>query len=69
MIFQIIGGLGILLIAIGILLKKRKTQDILYIFGGLALLAYSISINDVIFIILQSLFILAASYDLIKRTI
>jgi lipid-A-disaccharide synthase-like uncharacterized protein len=65
-IFKIIGGLGLVLISIGIITKKRKSQDVLYIFGGLSLLFYSIYIEDLIFIILQSIFTLAAVYDLIK---
>jgi len=65
--FKIIGGLGILLITIGIINKKRKTQDIYYIFGGACLLIYSIYIKDIIFIILQIIFTLTAIYDLIKK--
>ncbi|MBW2963505.1 hypothetical protein KY306_01890 [Candidatus Woesearchaeota archaeon] len=65
-IFKLIGALGIILIAIGIIIKKRKIQDIFYIFGGLCLETYSIYINDLIFIILQIIFTLAAVYDLIK---
>lgn len=33
-VFKLIGALGILLISIGIISKKRKTQDIYYIGGG-----------------------------------
>jgi hypothetical protein len=65
-IFKIIGAAGLLLISIGIITKKRKTQDVLYIIGGLCLEAYSIYLGDVIFIILQIIFTLAAIYDLIK---
>ena len=64
--FEIIGALGLVLITIGILNKKRKIQNIFYIFGGLSLLTYSIYLKNVIFIILQSIFTLAAAYDLIK---
>lgn len=64
--FQIIGVLGLILITIGILNKKRKIQNIFYIFGGLSLLTYSIYLKNVIFIILQSIFSLAAAYNLIK---
>jgi len=65
-IFKIIGALGILLISIGIVTKKRKTQDIYYIFGGICLEVYSIHIGDLIFIILQIIFTLTAVYDFIK---
>jgi len=65
--FSIIGALGLILIITGILIKKRKRQDIFYIFGGLSLLIYSIYLKNTIFIILQSVFTLSATYDLIKR--
>ena len=65
-IFKIIGALGIILISLGILNKKRKKQDIFYILGGLCLEIYSISLKDVIFIVLQIIFTGAAIYDLVK---
>ena len=65
-IFKIIGALGIILISIGIVTKKRKTQDVFYILGGLCLETYSIYIGDLIFIILQIIFTLAAIYDFAK---
>jgi lipid-A-disaccharide synthase-like uncharacterized protein len=65
-IFKIIGALGIILISIGIITKKRKTQDIFYILGGICLEIYSIYIGDLIFIILQIIFTLAAIYDFAK---
>ncbi len=64
--FKIIGALGILLIAIGIIVKKRESQDIFYICGGICLEAYSIHIGDIIFIILQAIFTFAAIYDFSK---
>ena len=66
MIFKLIGALGLILISIGILNKQRKIQDVYYIFGGLCLLAYSVEINEVIFIILQAVFTLVAGYDLFR---
>jgi len=65
-ILKIIGALGILLIAIGILNKKRKTQKVYYIIGGICLLTYSVYINDLIFIILQIIFTATAIYELTK---
>jgi len=64
--FKVVGALGIILISLGIITKKRKYEDLLYILGGLCLEIYSIAIKDVIFIVLQIIFILAASYDLMK---
>jgi len=46
--------------------KKREHQNVFFIMGGLCLEAYSIYIKDVIFIILQIIFILAAVFDLVK---
>ncbi len=65
-IFKVIGAFGIILISIGIVTKKRNIQDIYYILGGLCLAIYSLYIKDLIFIILQIIFILAAIYDLVK---
>ena len=65
-IFQLFGALGLILIIIGVLIKDRKKEDILYIFGGIFLESYSLSIRDPIFITLQIIFILAAGYDLYK---
>lgn len=65
-IFKIVGALGIILISVGILTKKRKNEDVYYILGGLCLEAYSIYIGDTIFIILQVIFILSAVYDFCK---
>ncbi len=64
--FMIIGAAGLILITIGILNKKRKIQNIIYILGGLSLLTYSIYLKNIIFIALQSIFTLAAAYDLIR---
>ena len=65
-ILKIIGVLGLILIIVGIITKKRKNQDIFYIFGGMCLTIYSIYIRDLIFIILQIVFTLAAIYDFAK---
>jgi hypothetical protein len=67
LLFKGIGAAGLLLISIGIVTKKRSQQDGLYIAGGLCLEAYSIYLNDLIFIVLQVIFTLAAIYDLVKR--
>ncbi len=64
--FKIIGAAGLVLISIGIISKQRKIQDSFYVAGGLCLEAYSIYLGDIIFIILQIIFTLAALYDLVK---
>jgi hypothetical protein len=66
--FKILGGAGILLISLGIINRDRKRQDTFYIAGGLCLELYSISIKDVIFIILQLIFTATAVYDLEKNS-
>lgn len=65
-IFRIIGAVGIALIVIGILMKKRKTQDLFFVLGGILLEIYSISVKDILFIVLQLIFTLASLYDFIK---
>ena len=65
-LFKLIGILGLLLISMGVLARKRLAQEPYFIFGGIALLAYSISIKDWVFIILQMVFILASVYELLK---
>lgn len=64
---KIVGAVGLVLICIGIIQKQRKRGDILYIVGGICLELYSISIRDLIFIILQLVFIASAVYDYLKR--
>ena len=66
-IFNIVRRLRLILISIGVITGKRKYQDIYYIFGGLCLLIYSLYINNLIFIILQIVFIFTAIYDLRKQ--
>ncbi|MDA3837125.1 MAG: hypothetical protein PF542_05885 [Nanoarchaeota archaeon] len=68
--FKIIGIIGlILIIAANILTLKKKTRLTysypLFTLGGIGLLIYSISINDLIFIILQAAFIVITTYETI----
>lgn len=65
-LFKLIGALGLLLISIGIITKQRKRQNLLYVMGGIFLEIYSIYLEDLIFIILQIVFVLAALYDIFK---
>jgi len=70
--FKIIGILGLVSIIIGtfmISIKKRIRRRYIYPFlllGGICLTVYSIYINDLIFIILQVLYIIIVIYDVIK---
>jgi len=65
-VFKVLGALGVLLISIGIATNKRS-ENILYLLGGICLLIYSFYIKDIIFIVLQIIFILSAGYALIKN--
>ena len=71
-IFQIIAVMGLLSIISGTLMisHKKKIRRIytypLLILGGIFLEIYSIYIKDLIFIILQGVFIISAIYGLIK---
>ena len=64
-IFKIFGIVGLVLISIGVLTRK-KNEDLFYIFGGIFLLMYSFYIKDKIFIILQIIFIVSATYHFVK---
>jgi len=64
--FRLVGALGIILISIGVVIKRRKDQNFLYILGGFCLGIYSIYIEDLIFLVLQIVFISSAIYDFIK---
>ncbi len=71
-IFQLIAVIGLLSIISGTLMisrKKRIRRRYTYpllILGGIFLEIYSIYIRDLIFIILQGVFIISAIYGLIK---
>lgn len=71
-IYYIIAIIGLLSIISGTLLiagkrkfRRRYTYPLLII-GGICLEIYSIHIQDIIFIILQAVFIISAIYGLIK---
>ncbi|HBR81100.1 TPA: hypothetical protein DEA21_05705 [Candidatus Uhrbacteria bacterium] len=66
-IFKLIGVLGLILISVGIIIKKRRAQDVCYIIGGTCIGIYSFYLGDLIFIFLQAIFVLAAVYDLIRH--
>ena len=61
--FKIIGAIGIVLISIGILLRKRKSQNVCYILGGICLEIYSIHLRDTIFMVLEGIFTLTAIFS------
>lgn len=70
-IFYIIAIIGLASIILGtflLSLKKRMKKIIfpLLLIGGICLLIYSIYIQDIIFIILQSVYIIITIYGIIK---
>lgn len=66
-IFKIIGIIGLILICLAMIVKKRTLRDTLSFFGGIGLLIYSIYLKDVIFIILQAVYIIVVSWDFLKE--
>ena len=70
LMYKIIGAIGLILICIGMIVKRRLVRDDFSIFGGIALLIYSIYLDDLIFIILQTVYTIIVSIDyfrLIKK--
>ena len=62
----IFGIIGLIIISVAIWLKEKK-QDVLFVVGGIFLLIYSLSIGNNIFSILQVVFIISATIELIKK--
>jgi len=60
------GIIGLIVISYAIWIKNERKQDFLFIIGGLALLSYSFYQKDLIFFILQIVFIVSASVELLK---
>jgi hypothetical protein len=65
-LFKAIGALGILFVSAGVLKAEKKIGSIFYLLGGICLEFYSIYINDLVFIILQGIFIIIAAYKVWK---
>jgi len=64
--YEILGIIGLLIISVAIWLKNEYKQDILFILGGIFMFIYSISIDDVIFSVLQFIFIVSAFLEIFK---
>lgn len=64
--FIIFGIIGLLVISFAIWLRDERKQDFYFVVGGISLLIYSISIGDIIFIILQIVFIISALIEILK---
>ena len=64
--FKIIAIMGLLILTWGVVTKKERKRDSLFVIGGVMLISYSIYIKDLIIIAVQSIFTIAAAYNLIK---
>jgi lipid-A-disaccharide synthase-like uncharacterized protein len=65
--YKLFGIVGLILICIAMVVKSRKKRDTLSFFGGIGLLIYSIYLKDVIFVILQSVYIVVVSVDYFRH--
>ncbi len=65
---RIVGILGLILVAGGVLQRQAGWRDAAFAAGGICLFAYSIAIGDAIFSILQLVFIASAFYDLSRAS-
>lgn len=65
--YKIIGIIGLILICTAMVVRKRTLRDKLSLFGGVGLLIYSIYLKDVIFVILQAVYIIVVSVDYFRQ--
>lgn len=65
-IYQFVGILGLIIVAIGVLWQKKFIEDILYIIGGVALFVYSYHIREWIFIVFMVVFVVSALVHLVR---
>jgi len=65
--FKVIGAIGLLLKCTGMIVRKRFIRDDYSILGGICLLIYSVYLKDIIFIILQAIYIIVVSFDFYKE--
>ena len=68
LLLKIVGGLGLIIISIGVITDQKPKKDILFLIGGVDLLAYNIYIKDPVFIPLQIIFIIASSWEIYTST-
>jgi len=64
--FIIIAVIGVLLATIGIIGRSELKSDYFHLVAGLCLVTYSIYIKDIVFIILQIIFMSGALYEIVK---
>ncbi len=64
-VLVVLGALGVVLMAYGIFLEKERQQDAVFAFGSLFLGAYSVYIQNWIFIIAFGVFFLGSTWEYI----
>lgn len=62
-----LGVIGLITISFAIWIKNEKRQNLLFAAGGACLLVYSISIENVIFSVLQLVFVTSALVEIAKK--
>ena len=65
LLMKLVGALGLMLIIAGLLKKKKKQELYFFLSGGIALAIYSFYIQDLVFIILQIVYVIVTTYELI----
>ena len=67
-IITILGVIGLIVISISIWIKNEQKQDVYFIIGGLFLFIYSVGIHNLIFSVLQIVFMLSALVEIMKKS-
>jgi len=62
------GIIGLIIISYAIWLKNETKQNVLFVIGGVCLLIYSFLIDNLIFMILQAVFVLSAAIEIAKKS-
>ena len=65
-VYDLFGIIGVIFIVVGILVRNRKEEHMMFILGGLLLGIYSIYLKSYIFMILQIIVVLSAVYELVR---
>ncbi len=66
-IFKIIGVIGLVFICVAMTVKNRQKRNVLSTIGGTGLLIYSIYLKDIIFTVLQAVYIIVVCFDYVKE--
>lgn len=61
------GVIGLIIISFAVWVKNERNQNILFVAGGILLLLYSMGIKNLIFSILQAVFVTSAFIEFLKK--